>query len=583
MAVSLACGLIEEVAPLLDQQEGGLYAVIHQFYITFCLEMGCKRSDVIIPGGFNANLYVLADYCYFGSIIHLRTLAAALRSGLPVNKNGSFSAYDADLNFYDIKSGKKQYDQDAALLLDYLVELIIAIRDLPDYPVEDEFMRIVAEFDKTHHISLSLVFAVQIFLDIHHKLGDKARKCYNIMVDEVDEMRSGLESHVELHKNIKSWTWPAANDDALQALLRKTKLMGKDPVYARMKKMYRDLGEPVPAKQEANGILIYSPVLAGLYLFELRRDMHDMGIAVANAWASIVPVAHLYNALGQEGLLKGQWRDMEWMLKIVDNADLWVGGQRPDTPKDYFQKFSIQFGMSTASLVPNRRHKNTLKSRGGGRGISEGAPVSATMTKIQTSSEAKMNWTAELIDDLVARGLYEIEDAPDDGKFNILRTPAQEQRSRDRRRQQKVKARAAGVDKTTDSIVAENVVKTLFLALHSETCELTFPFLQMHRWCFEILQPVRVCCEPVLWAFYPAGLPDNWETRNEVVQRIFLTASGFDGGEQDMRLLNLAAEPFNALIGSKDGTRAIRMLHKIGKHVSFQDGSPFMTEKKWED
>ncbi|OBR02109.1 Ank-repeat protein mbp1 [Colletotrichum higginsianum IMI 349063] len=224
---------------------------------------------------------------------------------------------------------------------------------------------------------------------------------------------------------------------------------------------------------EVHRIMIYSPVLSGLFLFRLRTEMYDVGLAVANAWGSVTYTAHLYNALRGSRLLDGLWPDMEVMLTLLGDSGIWGGGggERPGTSMDCFHKFCLQMGISAAAFTGNRRRRPAIASRAGPRGIEEGAPVSS-MFKAQVCSGAGVEWTPDLLDDIVARSAYRQEGSIDNGDLIMAQIDDP----------QELRARAAGKGRAADGLVPDELVATLVMALNCESLEMAFPYLMMHRW-----------------------------------------------------------------------------------------------------
>ncbi|KAM6523044.1 hypothetical protein FSOLCH5_003669 [Fusarium solani] len=581
-AISIARGLIEEVAPLLNKQDGGAWGVLNKFYLMICLRKGYKPEQVYLNNSkdnFNYDLYDMANECYVVAFRLLNSFVDVLDPrDLPLIKEGMFGKYDPNSNPAS-KTGREKFQEDQILLMEFFTELITVIRLIPNYPVEDEFLREMKVLEKSSTVPFSLVFAAQIFLDIHHTMRAVTRQSFVTMVDEVTIMDNSLGRHLGFHENLKIQNWPASNDHQLRELSRLMKWMGKDPVHGAKARVYTRAGLPIPSEMEAHRILIYSPVLSGLYLFRLRTEVYDVGLAIANAWGSITYTAHLYNALLKERLLESQWPDMDVVLTMLGDSNIWVGGERPRTTGDYFQKFCLQMGISAAAFTANRRRKTAIASRAGPRGINEGAPVSS-MFKTQICSGAEMNWTPELIDDIVARSAYQWEGSVDNGDLIMTQIDdPQELRAKDRLRQQKAKARAAGKDTATDGLVPEELAKTLVLALNSESLEMAFPYLLMHRWCWILLRSVKDNCDPVLRELYTPAYMEKESELPWVVGYILTAASGVDG-VRDLRLLNLAAEPFNGMISSGAGQIAIEIARKIGKDIQFEnDDSEDETEE----
>ncbi|KAG9253575.1 uncharacterized protein F5Z01DRAFT_147185 [Emericellopsis atlantica] len=570
-AISLARSLIDEVKPIFDKQEGGAWGLLNKLFFATCLRKGHQPEEIYLGGSkdnFNYNLYDTADECYLVAFRHLTSFVDVLDPKcLPLIKEGMFGTYDASSD-RSSKTGPQRHQEDQVLLLEFFTELVTVNRLLPGYPVEDEFLRGMKELEKTGTVTFSLVFAAQIFLDIHHTMRAAVRRSFATMFEETTVMHNTLQAHLDFHKNLKIKNWPASNDHVLRELSRMLDWMGKDPVHGAKAKQFTRMKRPVPPEMEVHRIMIYSPILAGLYLFRIRAQVYEAGVAVANAWGSITYSAHIYNALLQQGLVEGRWEDMDVFLTNMGDANFWTGGERPQTMQDCFQKFCLQMGVSAAAFTKNRRRQPTVASRAGPRGIKEGAPVSSMLaTKI--CNKADMDWTLDLIDNIVARSAYKMEGSLNDGDLTMaLIDDAQELKARDRLRQQKAKARASGKDKTT--LVPEELVETLALSLNSESLEMSFPLLFMHRWCWRVLRSIKESCDPVLRERYTPAYMDKESELPWVAGYILMSASGFEGSH-DLRLLRLAADPLNEMLGVGGGRMAIKLLRDIGKHIEFEE------------
>ncbi|KDN61739.1 hypothetical protein CSUB01_10812 [Colletotrichum sublineola] len=575
-AISVARGWIEETSPLFDARDGGLEDMINKFYFIACRRRGFAAKQVYLANSrdnFNYNTYDVADGCYVVPFRLLQGFAAVLNPhDLPLIKEGMFGKYDADSDRAS-KTGWEKFQEDTILLLEFLTELITVVRLIPGYPVKDEFLQEMGRFDKTPVISLSLVFTAQVFLDIHHTMRAATRRSFKAMVKETSVMDDSLGSHLKFHEHLKIGNWPASNDDALRELSRMIRWMGEDPVHGAKVRVIMRLGLPVPPEMEVHRIMIYSPVLSGLFLFRLRTEMYDVGLAVANAWGSVTYTAHLYNALRGSRLLDGPWPDMEVMLALLGDSSIWVGDERPGTNMDCFRKFCLQMGVSAAAFTGNRRRRPAVASRAGPRGIKEGAPVSS-MFKAQVCSGAGIEWTSEILDDIVKRSAYQQEGSVDDGDLIMTQIDdPQELRARDRLRQQKARAKAAGKGRAANGLVPDELVTRLVMALNCESLEMAFPYLVMHRWCWILLRSVKDACGPVLRELYTPAYMEEESELPWVVGYVLMAAAGVEGAP-DLRLLSLAAGCYNAIVTSEAGMLAIAVTRSIGKNIQFEEEEP---------
>lgn len=571
-AITLARGLIEELAPLLEAQDNGVWGVLNKFYLMVCIQRGLTLDQLFTSNAkdnFNYDTYDVADECYFVAVRLLTSFVDVLEPNeLPLYKEGMFGRYRPESDRAS-KTGKEKFLEDQILLMEFFTELITVIRVVPDYPVEDEFLREMRVLEKTSSVSLSLVFAAQVYLDIHHVLREQAREGFMAMTKESKIMSSNLERHLEFHKTLKIQNWPSSNDQMLQQLHTIIQWMGQDPVHTAKAKAFTRMGMPVPMDMERHRVLLHSPVLTGLYLFRLRSEMYEIGIAVANAWGSITYPAHLYNAMSNEDLLEGQWADMDVLLTILGDSNIWVGGERPKTSTDCFQKFCLQMGVSAAAFTQNRRRNTAVASRAGPRGIKEGVPVSS-MFRNPITTKSDMRWTPELLDDIIARSAFESDGSVENG--NLVMTQIDdtaELRDKERLRQQKAKNRASGKDKTVHQLDPEKLVETLVLALNNESLELAFPWLLVHRWFWGILKKVKESCDADLRARYTFAYMGKESELPWVIGYILMAAGGV-GGAPDKKLLQLAAQTLNQVIGSGAGEMALKVAGMYDKNVEIR-------------
>jgi hypothetical protein len=189
-------------------------------------------------------------------------------------------------------------------MMEFFTELMTVIRSLLDYPVSEEFMMGMRELDKTGAPSMSLPFAAQVFLDIHHTMRDATRQSFQAVVAETKQIEAYIDSFLDFHRSLTIQSWPPKNNMVLRPLKHQIQWMHADPVYKVKVKQHQKLLSSVDG-MEPHRILIQSPVLGGMWLFSVRQQMHDIGLTIANAWGSVVACAHLYNALQKQALLNG--------------------------------------------------------------------------------------------------------------------------------------------------------------------------------------------------------------------------------------------------------------------------------------
>ncbi|KAF8848910.1 hypothetical protein BDZ45DRAFT_697996 [Acephala macrosclerotiorum] len=98
------------------------------------------------------------------------------------------------------------------------------------------------------------------------------------------------------------------------------------------------------------------PVYSGLEALKMIVDLDHIGPDLANDFCSLMPMAHLYNCLQQQGLLPGRWDLMDRFIET--NMSKLFSGSLPDTIMKCFKRLFICMGLPAESFAKGgRRHK----------------------------------------------------------------------------------------------------------------------------------------------------------------------------------------------------------------------------------
>lgn len=175
---------------------------------------------------FNHDTYDIAKDTYFVPFQMLQSFLLALKPNqLPLYKEGMFGTYDPTRSRSSM-SGHDKFWEDKTIMSEFIGDLIAVNRHVPAYPIQDEFMRGMKEFDQTRQVPMYLAFAAQIFLDIHHILRDEVFSAHAKCKLEMDRMHEDLRQHLEFHKKLKIDYWPSSrNDQVLKDLQNKIKVL----------------------------------------------------------------------------------------------------------------------------------------------------------------------------------------------------------------------------------------------------------------------------------------------------------------------------------------------------------------------
>lgn len=220
----------------------------------------------------------------------------------------------------------------------------------------------------SYKIPLWLVFAAQIFLDIHHVLREDVGRAFSDLSNSAQLISASIEETLQFHASLRVETWPPSNDRVLKSILARIDDWVKtDPIQRARKRLRRPEGEPFKLMKQ-------HPLLCGLWAYHLKALFHKVGVVFAGAWGSIMYCAHLYNAVRQEKLLHRRWKDIELIMKLQE-GNIFVGDP-PKTPEDYLKRFALSMGYSASAFARNKRPRGSLleASKTGPRGMQELAP-----------------------------------------------------------------------------------------------------------------------------------------------------------------------------------------------------------------
>ena len=206
------------------------------------------------------------------------------------------------------------------------------------------------------NVPLWMAFSSRVYLDINDNLGDAdmtrplqeldavasrvktvAKKCL-IFLDDLDEnavdggFARSLSSFVAVADNI-------LNDDGCNE----------------------------PARVAFSGL----PVSCVLAAFHLLHAIHTESLYFTDCIQSVIPAAHLLNALAEEQAIDMKWADMDELLRYHSRQHGFVG-EPPTSIPEYKRHLALAAGVSATNFCPQRRDKRFKKRSGGPRKLSFG-------------------------------------------------------------------------------------------------------------------------------------------------------------------------------------------------------------------
>lgn len=133
------------------------------------------------------------------------------------------AAYDPTPD-WDTMTMQKKYEQDKILMMEFCTDLMTVVRLVPKYPVRDEFIRGMQELDRTQDVPMYLVFAAQIFLDIHHVLRGKVYSAQELCMSHMGLMDEDLAMELDFHAKLHFKKSTTPMDEMLKGIRKLIKV-----------------------------------------------------------------------------------------------------------------------------------------------------------------------------------------------------------------------------------------------------------------------------------------------------------------------------------------------------------------------
>lgn len=283
-AMSQALGLIEKVEGLMDSHDAGPFGIAFGFFATVLSAGGVSEEQIDFASqvDFDHNsFYDVADSTFLNSYHLLRAYAKRIHPRrCIISREGIFGRYDLKNDDSD-KTDRQKYKEDRAVLFEFLCEAAITVKIVRNYPIQDQFLCLIKEFHKTNKVSFALVFAAQVFLDIHHVTKGESHRSLQRVKRELHAMDEALGNHLEFHSDLTRARQSCSGSDlrtaqCLQAVIR---WMDEDPIYLAKVKIFRKQEGRIPRDMPRNRMTTLSPVLTGLYLHQVRDMTSQLGLS----------------------------------------------------------------------------------------------------------------------------------------------------------------------------------------------------------------------------------------------------------------------------------------------------------------
>ena len=273
-----------------------------------------------------------------------------------------------------------------------IIVTLLPYGDLSNTPNDDELLKGLRKDLRPKHVPMYLVFACQVFLDIHAVLRTRSERPFQDLYAMSLDARRTLRGH---DKFFLKHELTGYRDERSQAKVRDVHLEIDE--WALNDQIFRIFNEKMSVRKQRgqghrtsqvkkvrvwkeNEVLKMSPMLAGMWEYCFHLQMQVEGIRLVNE-TQIVTAVHLYNALQQGGYLPKDclWVDAEYLLDIHAEANTFMG-ERPVSIEDCTKRLAIAQGVSPQTFAAGRRNTghNVKFSRTGGKFLCPCTKVAGT-------------------------------------------------------------------------------------------------------------------------------------------------------------------------------------------------------------
>ncbi|KAL8690397.1 MAG: hypothetical protein Q9218_004149 [Villophora microphyllina] len=242
-----------------------------------------------------------------------------------------------------------------------------------DVPLLDKLSYIAATLaydarNGDYAIPLHAIFAGQIYLDMHHVLGDKNNTGFQILRIAANKHRQTIKAYQEFTRTTyANRTNPGANIEMERVSGWMTTWVGEDIVRvlatesgerAVKKGLVSNIEEAV-AIGEPYDLFRNHPWLCGAIRFSLDCLVNAIGHRQWNYYKYPNPLAHVYNAALQEGFVEEPWLDMEKVLDMHPSRHIFIG-TRPKKHDQHGSQYDFAGGISPVTFSKKRRTDRTI-------------------------------------------------------------------------------------------------------------------------------------------------------------------------------------------------------------------------------
>ncbi|RYP79785.1 hypothetical protein DL770_006500 [Monosporascus sp. CRB-9-2] len=256
----------------------------------------------------------------------------------------------------DITESQSGSQSQRVHILRLLPAMFLLCRNVQSQLAIDSFSKLLGRLLLRGHMSISVLFATKVYIDICEPLGDQLGCGFEILGRYGDELYKTVTETLNLNKQVKFSDWPEKSDESLVRLDRKVDFwVTRDPVARTANKTSWKLAPNILPRRH--------PLLCGVLMAQIFSESHDLEIDCANASGSVLRMAHLYHAARVFHYLDTAWPQMERVMTVQRTQALFVGSERPTDPTQIFPRYNLATGASIVIFSQGKRRAGNPRSK----------------------------------------------------------------------------------------------------------------------------------------------------------------------------------------------------------------------------
>ncbi|KAK8237763.1 hypothetical protein HDK90DRAFT_203747 [Phyllosticta capitalensis] len=490
-AIDFARQLEQDMSDVL-KKHGGAAKMLEKIWNDTCRN---KRQDPDRrerpTDDLNFKVYEEAEDLMIPAYQLLDSFSKEVRSGnIPINGPRDYGRYDPKSD-RGSKSARAKYQEDKSLLMQFLPTL--AVFCLETHPngalVEDELTRGLRMVFKTQKISLWNVLSLQVFLDLHHCLREIVTRGSGQLAYALNVVKSSLSMNLKFHaeRNLYSENWTRENDGVLRDLIQ---WIDDNFIDDPVEQTCLRLGRPLPGKKY---LLVNNPVLSGLCIYSVQAKFQELGIKISNAFGAVVSAKHLYVAFRKNKMLEGVWTDMEAAMMCQEEDH---GPITDDVPvfETFLRRYLIDMGVSVSNFAKDSRGGSGYQRSGAGaKTLKEKANLMRVWKHRFCTESRRVDFTPDELKKIMETTVTWEEDwssEPEEQETpfgTIKRADISRPVGREGARSLRDPSRAERLQK----LPIPQLLKQLGPTLQGEFMEITYDYLILHRFCWQLFERIK--------------------------------------------------------------------------------------------